>query len=89
MNMIKRKIRSSLGSIMRVKPWLITKAMLILYNSLLFSHLRYCISSWCFGNRTTINQLQHICSRFIRVMNGIKRRDCVKNVMIKNELLNI
>ena len=57
MNIIKRKICSSLGSIMRVKPCLTTKAMPILYNSLLLSHLRYCITSWCYGNRTTINQL--------------------------------
>ena len=89
MNTIKRKIRSSLGSIMRVKPCLTTKAMLILYNSLLLSHLRFCITSWCFGNRTKINQLQRICNKFIRAMYGIKRRGCVKNVMIKNELLNI
>ena len=60
-----------------------------MYNSLLSSHLRYCITSWCFGNRTTINQLQRICNKFIRAMYGIKRRGCVKNVMIKNELLNI
>ena len=45
MNMLKQKIRSSLGSIMRVKPCLTTKAMLILYNSLLLSHLRYCITN--------------------------------------------
>ena len=89
MNMIKQKIRSSLGSIMRVKPCLTTKAMLILYNSLLLSHLRYCITNWCFGNRIKINQLQRICNKFIRAMYGIKRRGCVKNVMIKNELLNI
>ena len=89
MNMVKRKIRSSLGSIMRIKPCLTTKAMLILYNSLLLSHLRYCITSWCYGNRTTTNQLQRICNKFIRAMYGIKRRGCVKNVMIKNELLNV
>ena len=65
MNMIKRKICSSLGSIMRVKPCLTTKAMLILYNSLLLSHLRYCITSWCYGNRTTINQLQRICNNLV------------------------
>ena len=75
---IKRKIHSSLGSIMRVKPCLTTKAMLILYNSLLLSHLRYCITSWCFGNRTKINQLPSICNKFIRVMYGIKRRLCKK-----------
>ena len=74
---------------MRVKRCLTTKAMLILYNSLLLSHLRYCITSWCFKNRTKIHQLQRICNKFIRAMYGIKRRGCVKNVMIKNELLNI
>ena len=89
MNMIKRKIRSSLGSIMCVKPCLTTKAMLISYDSLLLSHLRYCITSWCYGNSTTINQLQRICNKFIRAMYGIKWRGYVNNVIIKNELLNI
>ena len=87
--MIKRKIRSCLGSITHIKPCLTTKAMLILYKSLLSSHLRYCITRWCFGNRTTINQFQRTCNKFNRVMYGIKRRSCVKNVMIQNELLNI
>ena len=89
MNMIKQKIRSSLGNIMHVKPFLTIKAMLILYNSLLLSHLRYCITSWCYGSCTTINQLQRICNKFIRAMYGIKQRGCIKNVMIKNKLLNI
>ena len=64
MDMLKRKICFSLGSIMRVKLCLTTKAMLILCNSLLSSHLRYCITSWCVGNRTTINQLQRICNKY-------------------------
>ena len=46
MNMIKRKIRSSLGNIMRVKSCLTTKAMLILYNSLLLGHLRQWFSKF-------------------------------------------
>ena len=89
MNIIKRKIRFSLGSIMRVKPCVTTKAMLILYNLLLSNYLRYYITCWCFENCTTINQLQRIRNKFIRAMYKIKQSGCVKNVMIKNELLNI
>ena len=78
MNMIKQKIRSSLGSIMRVKTCLTTKAMLILYNSLLLSHLRYCITNWCYGNCIKINQLQHICNKFIRAIWNKTERLCKK-----------
>ena len=34
-------------------------------------------------------QCTSICNKFIRAMYGIKQRGCVKNVMIKNKLLNI
>jgi len=89
MNMLTKKIRSSLGCVIRVKPYLTTEAMLTLYHSLILSHLRYCITSWCFGNTQTINQLQRMCNKFIRAIYNVKRRGSIKEVMAKNELLTI
>ena len=63
--------------------------MLSLYHSLLLSHVRYCISNWCFGNETRIQQLQRICNKFIRLVFGLKRRESVKKVMKQNGLLTI
>ena len=65
MDMIKQKMRAALGAVMRIRSYLSSKAMLSLYHSLLLSHVRYCISDWCFGNETRIQQLQRICNKFI------------------------
>ena len=74
---------------MRIRVYLSSKAMLCLYHSLLLSHVRYCITNWCFGNETRIHQLQRICNKFIRLIFGLKKRDSVKNVMKQNGLLTI
>ena len=89
MNMLKQKLRAPLACIIRTKLFLTTEAKLITYNSLLLSHLRYCIGNWCFGNTTIINQLQRICNKFIRAIDRIKRKSSVKNIMIENKLLTI
>ena len=62
---------------------------LSLYHSLLLSHVRYCISNWCFGNKIRIQQLQRTCNKFIRLVFGLKRRESVKKVMKQNGLLTI
>ena len=65
MEMIKQKMRAALCAVMRVRSYLSSKAMLSLYHSLLISHVRYCITNWCFGNESKIQQLQRICNKFI------------------------
>ena len=63
--------------------------MLSLYHSLLISHFRYCITSWCFGNESQIQELQRICNKFIRLVFNLKRRESVRTVMKENGLLTI
>ena len=89
MDMIKQKMRAALGAVMRIRSHLSSKAMLSLYHSLLLSHVRYCISNWCFGNEIRIHQLQRICNKLIRLVVGLKRRESVKKVMKQNGLLTI
>ena len=60
MDMIKQKMRAALGAVMRIGSYLTAKAMLNLYDSLLLSHVRYCITNWCFGNESKVQQLQRI-----------------------------
>ena len=50
MEMIKQKMRAALCAVMRVRSYVSSKAMISLYHSLLISHVRYCITNWCFGN---------------------------------------
>ena len=84
-------MRAALGAVMRIRGYLSSKAtgMLCLYHSLLLSHVRYCITNWCFGNETRIHQLKRICNKFIRLVLGLKKRDSVKNVVKQNGLLTI
>ena len=37
----------SLYAVMRVKPFLTQEALLTLFHSLILSHIRYCITTWC------------------------------------------
>ena len=89
MNVLKTKLRSVLGAVLRVKPYLNKDTMLTLYHSLLMSNIRFCITNWCFGNKTIINQLQCICNKFIRMIFNLPRFECTQSVMAKNSLLTI
>ena len=88
-DMIKHKMRAGLGAVMRIRSILSPKAMLSLYHSLLLSHVRYCITNWCFGNESKVQELQRICNKFIRLVFNLKRHDSVKMIMKQNGLLNI
>ena len=63
--------------------------MISLYHSLLISHVRYCITNWCFGNDSKMQQLQRICNKFIRLVINLKKRESVRTVVKENGLLTI
>ena len=86
---IKQKMRAALCPVMRVRSYLSSKAMLSLYHLLLIRHVRFCITNWCFGNESKIQQLQHICNKFIRLVFNLKRRESVRTIMKENGLLTI
>ena len=50
MAMLISKLKSSLYAVMRVKPFLTQEALLTLFHSLILSHIRYCITTWCYGH---------------------------------------
>ena len=89
MEMIKQKMRAALSAVMPARSYLSSKAMLSLYHWLLISHVRYCITNWCFGNESKMQQLQRICNKFIRLVFNLKRRESVRTVMKENGLLTI
>ena len=53
---------------MRVKPFLTQEALLILFHSLILSHIRYCITTWCYRHSVLYNKLQKICNKFINMI---------------------
>ena len=61
-----RKLQAGYGTAVRIKPYLSREALLLLYHTLIESHLRYCMANWCFGNKTLVMKLQAKCNKFIR-----------------------
>ena len=59
------------------------KTMLMLYHSLFLGHVRYCISSWYFGNETLIDKLQRLCNKFIKIIFNLSDKENVSRTMSK------
>ena len=53
------------------------------------SHIRYCITNWCFGNETLVAKLQKLSDKFLRLTFNLRRKENVINVMKSNNLLSI
>ena len=77
-----RKLRAGYGTAVRIKPYLSHEALLLLYHTLIESHLRYCMVNWCFGNKTLVMKLQAICNKFIRLVFNLRGTHNVKHIMI-------
>ena len=74
---------------MRVKPFLTQETLLILFHSLIMSHIRYCITTWCYGHSVLLNKLQKVCGKFINMIicsNPAKKRN---KEITKDNILNI
>ena len=54
----------------------------MLYYSLFTNHIRYGISSWCFGNTTLIN-------KFMRIILNLSHRENVSRTMSEHNLITI
>ena len=86
---LQNKLRSTLGVVSRIKPFLRQGSMLTLYHSLINSHLQYCITNWCIGNKTLINKLQKTCNKFIRMACNLRHYRDVTDVRKTHQLLTI
>ena len=84
-----KKLRQTYCVTLRIKSYLNESALLTIYHSLFVSHLRCCISNWCFGNVTLIAKLQHLSDKFVRIIFNLSHKEDVSNVMKANNLLTI
>ena len=89
MNYLLSKLRSCLGATRRIRSFLNQKSLLTLYHSLFKSRLQYCITNWCYTNKTLVNKLQQLCNKFIRMTFGLKRNYNINDIMSKSKILNI
>ena len=63
--------------------------LLLLYNSLIISHIRYGIGTWYNGNKTAVQKIQQIVNKFIRMIFGLHHRTSVTNIMQDNGIMAI
>ena len=58
------KIRSSCGAIRKIRSYLTNKHLHILYYSMIYSHINYCLTTWFYGNKFIANKIQKVCNKF-------------------------
>ena len=66
MELLLQKIRINTAVVRRIQHYLNQEILLLLYNSMVKSHLQYCILTWCNGNKTLLQTLQRAANKFIR-----------------------
>ena len=89
MDQVLRKTIINLGVVKKISPHLNKKSLDILYHSMIVSHIWYCITTWCNGNKTTLLKIQRIANKFIRMVHGIHFNGSVKNTMCINGLMAV
>ena len=89
MKSIIQKVRGSIAAVRRVKNYLDDNTLLLLYHTLVMSHISYCISAWCYGNKTMVNKIQRQANQFIRIIFGLKKNDSVKTISTRYNLLSV
>ena len=88
MELLLKKIRMGRGIMQKIKPYLDQKSLQLLYYSMIQSHFQYCISSWCFNNKTLIHRLQNTTNKVIRLAFNAKKDD-ITAVMKKHNIMTI
>ena len=80
------KLRSVLGTVIKVKS-LLNKRSLLLYHSLINNQLSYCILNWCFGNKTLVKRLQGLCYKFVKLVFSFNSSSTVCDIMKENKFI--
>ena len=89
MDFVLRKICVSYGTIKKISKHFDKKTLLVLYNSLIISHIRYCITTWHISNKTTASKIQRIANKFIRLTFGLHHRANVTDILQNNNIMTI
>ena len=72
-----------------IKLFLDCKTLLLLYHTLVKSHILYYITSWCFGNETMINKLHYEVNKLMSTAFNVGKRQTASHLMKDNNLLTI
>ena len=86
MTTVKKKLRKNLGACRKIKPQLGKSPMLSLYHSLMESHVRTGIVSWCHGNTTKKDSIQRSCDHFLQM---VFPNPDLRLSMVSNKILSV
>ena len=89
MEWLLQKIKVCYGIVRKIQLYLNKNTLFLLYNALIKSHLKYCILTWCNGNKIIAKKFQSTANNFIRLNFGIRQKDSVKSLMKAQNLLSI
>lgn len=83
------KLRKLIYKFYNLKSVLNRKTLLVTYNSLAESIIRYGISVWGSAYNTTLQSLQITQNYILRTIFNKKSRDSCRNIFVENEILNV
>ena len=83
------KVRCGLSIARKAKPYLNQESLLILYHTMIMSHILYCITVWCHDNKTIVQKLQRSVYNFIRIIFDLNPRDSAVGPMKSHKFLTI
>ena len=78
---LQKDVRKKLAIVSKIRMKLNRSTLINIFTSLVLGKIRYCITSWCYGNLTIRNSLQRSCNNFIRMIFGLKWIQSVKPIM--------
>ena len=89
MEFILKKLCITYGTIKKILKYFEKNILLLLYNSLIINHIKYGIGTWYYDNKTTVQKIQRIVNKFIRMIFGLHHRVSVTNIMKDNGMMTI
>lgn len=89
MNMVHTKISRSLYTLKQMRFLLDGRHLKLLFSSYLKSHIDYCDIFYCLCNKSTLNPLEMIYKKAIRILSGSGYRDHTKPLFLDNKILPI
>ena len=89
MTSIKQKLRKNFGACRKIKSQLGKSALLSLYHSMIETHIRTGIISWCHGNSMMKNSIQRSCDNFLKIVFSTSDSNNIRQKMKEHCLLTV
>jgi len=89
MQQILNKFRGCSAIIYKSRHYKTFSCLLALFYSFAYSHLNYCIATWCNNNATLVEKLQKCCNKILRMIYFRSPRSNCNDIYKKHEKVKI